>query len=161
MTLVVALGNTTNKAYVNSVGALAGGIQTYNISVYDNANSNFTAALQGATAELPLSLFVYGSEYLKGSEAAGNSVDASFTPYSNQPIILRDKYTVNGSDVAQIGWVEVTTEIGTGGYLWYLKSEHEARIRFEDYLEMAMVEAEKAAGTITANVGQNPGGGNI
>jgi hypothetical protein len=28
--------------------------------------------------------------------------------------------------------------------LWYLKSEHEARIRFEDQLEMAMVEAEKA-----------------
>jgi hypothetical protein len=161
MTIVIAKGNITNKAYVNSVGALASGIQTYNISVYDNANSNLSAALQGADDEAPLSLFVYGSEYLKGSEAAGNSVDASFTSYSNQPIILRDKYTVNGSDVAQIGWVEVTTEIGTGGYLWYLKSEHEARIRFEDYLEMAMVEAEKAAGTIVANVAQNPGGGNI
>jgi hypothetical protein len=34
---------------------------------------------KGLTAELPLSCFVYGSEYLKGSEAAGNSIDASFT----------------------------------------------------------------------------------
>lgn len=161
MTLVIAKGNVTNKAYVKSVGSLSAGVQTYNIAVYDNSNSNLTSALQGATSEAPLSLFVFGSEYLKGSEAAGNSVDASFTSYSNQPIILRDKYTVNGSDVAQIGWVEVTTEIGTGGYLWYLKSEHEARIRFEDYLEMAMVEAEKAAGTIAANTVQNPGGGNI
>ena len=33
--------------------------------------------------------------------------------------------------------------MGTSGYLWYLKSEHEARLRFEDYLEMSMVEAEK------------------
>ncbi len=146
MTIVIAKGNVTNKAFVKSVGALAGGVQTYNIEVYDNANRNLSVALQDATnINGNLSLFVFGSEYGKGSSLAGNSVDASFTSYSNKPIILRDKYEVNGSDVAQIGWVEVTTEIGTGGYLWYLKSEHESRIRFEDYLEMSMVEAEEAA----------------
>ena len=156
MTIVISLkagGNVVNKAFVKSVGGLAGGLQTYNIEVYDNANRLFTPALAGAVAGAPLSLFVYGSEYGKGSVLAGNSVDASFTTYSNKPIILRDKYEVNGSDVAQIGWVEVTTEIGTGGYLWYLKSEHESRIRFEDYLEMSMVEAENAAGAFTDAAG--------
>ena len=44
--------------------------------------------------------------------------------------------------MAQIGWVEVATEDGTSGYLWYLKAESETRLRFEDYLEMSMVEAE-------------------
>ena len=29
----------------------------------------------------------------------------------------------------RIGWVEVTSENGAGGYLWYLKSEHEAKIK--------------------------------
>ena len=156
MTIVISLkagGNVVNKAFVKSVGALAGGLQTYNIEVYDNANRLLTPALAGAVVGAPLSLFVYGSEYGKGSVLAGNSVDASFTTYSNKPIILRDKYEVNGSDVAQIGWVEVTTEIGTGGYLWYLKSEHESRIRFEDYLEMSMVEAENAAGAFTDAAG--------
>ena len=153
MTIVIAKGNVTNKAFVKSVGALAGGVQTYAIEVYDNANRNLTVALQGATnGNGNLSLFVFGSEYGKGSSLAGNSVDASFTTFSNKPIILRDKYEVNGSDVAQIGWVEVTTEIGTGGYLWYLKSEHESRIRFEDYLEMSMVEAENAATPFTNSV---------
>jgi hypothetical protein len=161
MTIVIALGNVTNKAYVKSVGAVSGGLQSYAIEVYDNADRNLSTALQGATSPDFLSCFVYGSEYLKGSEAAGNSVDASFTTFSNKPIILRDKYTVNGSDVAQIGWVEVTTEIGTSGYLWYLKSEHEARIRFEDYLEMAMVEGELAATPFVGNAVQNPGGGLI
>ena len=33
------------------------------------------------------------------------------------------------------------------GYLWYLKSEHEARLRFEDQMEMALIEGEKASGT--------------
>ena len=78
------------------------------------------------------------------------SIDAGFQKFSNSPIILKDKYSINGSDTAQIGWVEVTSEMGTSGYLWYLKSEHETRLRFEDYLEMSMVEAEKAAVSITS-----------
>ena len=149
MTVVISKGNVTNKAFIVSAGAVAGGLQPYTIKAYDTATGALDVALQGATAALPLNLFVFGSEYGKGSSLAGNSVDASFTTFSNKPIILRDKYSVNGSDVAQIGWVEVTTEIGTGGYLWYLKSEHESRIRFEDYLEMSMVEATNAQSAFT------------
>jgi hypothetical protein len=54
--------------------------------------------------------------------------------------------------MAQIGWVEVTSENGATGYLWYIKSEHETRLRFEDYLEMSMVEgvpAESGSGALT------------
>lgn len=146
MTIVVSqsdatLGIDTVKAFVKSVAG-----QTVTVECYNTTDGNFPADLQGSSA---LKLFVFGSEYGKGSANAGNSIDASFDTFSNKPIILRDKYHVNGSDVAQIGWVEVTTESGTGGYLWYLKSEHEARLRFEDYLEMSMVEAEKAASTFT------------
>jgi len=75
------------------------------------------------------------------------SVDAPFTKFTNKPIILKGKYEISGSDTAQIGWVEVATEAGASGYLWYLKSESETRIRFEDKLEMAMIEAEKAVAT--------------
>jgi len=154
MTVVIAKGNVTVKAFIKSLVPIgAAVIQAYNIEVYDTANGQLPAALTGATAALPLSLFVFGSEYGKGSSLAGNSVDASFTTFSNKPIILRDKYEVNGSDVAQIGWVEVTTEVGGGGYLWYLKSEHESRIRFEDYLEMSMVEATDAKSTFTDAAG--------
>jgi hypothetical protein len=49
--------------------------------------------------------------------------------------------------MAQIGWVEVTTENGASGFLWYMKSEHETRLRFDDYLEMSMVEATPYEGT--------------
>ena len=111
-----------------------------------------------------LKIFVYGSEYAKGSVTLNSnggastlanneyvSVEPAFTQFSNNPIIIRNKYTVNGSDTAQIGWVEVATEDGTGGYLWYLKSESETRLRFEDYLEMMCVESEvTAAGSAVA-----------
>ena len=46
--------------------------------------------------------------------------------------------------MAQIGWIEVTSEMGATGYLWYLKSESDTRMRFDDYLETAMIEAVPA-----------------
>ena len=141
MTLVVSKGYVSHTAYVTSVSGT-----TVNIAVYDTSDANLSSTFDSAT---DAKVFVYGSEYTKGSSGAGNSLDASFTTFDNKPIILRDKYNVKGSDVAQIGWVEVTTEAGTSGYLWYLKSEHESRLRFEDYLEMSMVEAEKAQTTIS------------
>jgi hypothetical protein len=167
MTLVVNFGPTTVKAFVTGVAVNAGlTLQTVSIKVYDGdvAGGGGVGALLPvalrAGAGNSLSIFVYGSEYAKGSADGGNSIDASFTTFSNQPIILRDKYEVNGSDVAQIGWVEVTTEMGTSGYMWYLKSEHEARLRFDDYLEMSMVEAEKASTAFTATGAAAVGGTN-
>jgi hypothetical protein len=109
------------------------------------------------TADDDVKIFVFGSEYAKGSTLAGDdyqSITPSFTQYSNSPIIIRNKYAVNGSDTAQIGWVEVATEDGTGGYYWYLKAESETRLRFEDYLEMALIEGELATPTsAAANLG--------
>jgi len=112
-----------------------------------------------------LKIFVYGSEYGKGKAITNSTgltdttgyktITPSFTQYSNSPVIIRNKYVVNGSDMAQIGWVEVATEDGTSGYLWYLKAESETRLRFEDYLEMSVVEGELAAagsGAATAGV---------
>jgi len=147
-TLVISNGTVTAKARVDSMGTYTSGAtntstQVVNIKVYGETSAVLPTALRNKSAG-ELNIFVFGSEYAKGSGDVGNSFDASFTTFENKPIILRDKYNVNGSDVAQIGWVEVTTEAGTGGYLWYLKSEHEARLRFEDYLEMSMVETEKA-----------------
>ena len=87
-------------------------------------------------------MFVYGSEFPKGTNGMGGSIEPAVTTYQNSPIILKDNYELSGSDAAQIGWIEVATEDGTSGYLWYLKAESETRLRFEDYMEMSMVEGE-------------------
>jgi hypothetical protein len=107
------------------------------------------AAWDGTTAaSAGLKVFVFGSEFGKGTAGMQGSVEPSFTQFSNSPIIIKDKYGINGSDTAQIGWVEVATEDGTSGYLWYLKAESETRLRYQDYLEMAMVESEKVDDTL-------------
>ena len=135
-TIIIAKAGTSAKCLVVAVAAT-------NITVAPYA----TADLSAFTNSDNIKLFVYGTEYKKGSSGVVGSIDASFTQFSNRPIIMRDRYQVNGSDTAQIGWVEVTSENGAGGFLWYLKSEHEARLRFEDQMEMAMIEGEVAGGS--------------
>ena len=103
-----------------------------------------------------ITILVYGSEFQKGvgyslssdvatATATENSRlanEPSFKSFTNKPIIMKDYYEVSGSDASRIGWVEVSTEAGQSGYLWYLKAEADTRARFTDYIEMAMLEAK-------------------
>lgn len=118
------------------------------ITVQPFAGTSLTTQGFAATG---LKVFVYGSDYSKGTSleaggpgnsAARNSINPVMTQFVNSPIIIRDQFVVSGSDTAQIGWVNVATEDGTDGYLWYLKAASETKLRFDDYLEMAMVEGE-------------------
>jgi hypothetical protein len=108
-----------------------------------------------------IKIFVYGSEFGKGTDSMSGSITPSFTQYNNSPVIIKDQYEVSGSDASQIGWVEVTDEAGLSGYLWYLKAEGETRLRFQDYLEMVSVEGELATGAAAAVLagGVDPAGG--
>jgi hypothetical protein len=136
------------KAIVSAVGtadSLASNSQ-FEVKFYNASGSPFTITTETVTA------FVYGSEFQKGTSGMIGSLEAQDDFFECKPIIIKDKYVVSGSDMAQIGWVEVTTENGATGYLWYMKSEHETRLRFEDYLEMAMVEgvpADSGSGAAT------------
>ncbi len=118
-------------------------------------------------------ILVYGSEYGKATrydDADGTfsnndsrgANEPDFKTFSNKPIIMKDYYEISGSDTGRIGWVEVTGEAGQNGYYWYLKAEADTRARFNDYLEMAMLESEKTAydgtgTTVDAQIGQEGG----
>ena len=132
----------SNKAIITDVDYTAG---TFDVAYYEAGGQTF------ATTDV-ITAFVYGSEFRKGTEGMEQSLEADDLFLENSPIIIKDKYAVSGSDMAQIGWVEVTSENGATGYLWYIKSEHETRLRFEDYLELAMIEsvpAESGSGAAT------------
>lgn len=134
-------GTTSDKAIITAVSGL-----TFTVAYY-------AAGGQTIPASAVSTAFVYGSEFKKGSNGMSGSLEAEPSIREVSPIIIKDKYEVSGSDMAQIGWVEVTTENGASGFLWYLKSEHETRLRYDDYLEMAMIEgvpAETGSGAIAA-----------
>ena len=141
-----ATGLATAKALITdrTSGASTDGY-TVDAILYETAFAGLPAAIAAGTC----SIFVYGSEFPKGSHSMAGAVEPGVTTHQNSPIILKDNYELSGSDAAQIGWIEISTEDGTSGYLWYLKAESETRLRFEDYLEMACIEGEVQA---------NPGG---
>jgi hypothetical protein len=158
-TLVVMSPTTGKELKVLVTGSTTSlGVATITVAPYSQANL-YTNSVFSA-ADTNLKIFVYGSEFKKGTtDSTLNSVTPSFTQYSNSPIIIKEKYAISGSDTAQIGWVEVATEDGTSGYLWYLKAESETRLRFEDYLEMVVIEGElAAAGSGVANIAPSASG---
>ena len=145
-------GPTQNKGIITAVNTAT---RQFTVAFYEaNGMTNASTANE-------FTVFVYGSEFKKGTTGMIGSLEAEDEIFSNSPIIIKDKYAVSGSDMAQIGWIEVTTENGATGFLWYLKSEHETRLRFEDYLETAMLEAVPAENNSgVANSGLNPIYGN-
>ena len=154
----IVVMNTANgdevKCLVTGVTGTSGTTGNYDLTVLPYTQADLAGGGAGevtlydaVTPITTLKIFVYGSEFAKGTtDASLMSVVPQFTQYNNKPIIIKERYEVSGSDMAQIGWVEVATEEGTSGYLWYLKAESETRLRFEDYLEMAVVEGEQVSG---------------
>jgi hypothetical protein len=147
---------------------LATDVDTATIQVEPYDKADLTGHATGAGAS---TLLVVGSEYAKG--VAYSAVDTadpltardkheanqpSFKSFSNKPIIMKDYYEVSGSDASRIGWVEVSTEEGQSGYLWYLKAEADTRARFTDYLEMAMLESVVGSNSTVVDTSLAAGG---
>jgi len=139
-TVILADANGVTKCLVTAVS-------TDDVTVAPYDGSTITALNTDQTT----TILVYGSEFGKGTNyhsAAAADTDQRganeprFKSFSNKPIIMKDYYEVSGSDASRIGWVEISTEGGQSGYLWYLKAESDTRARFTDYIEMSMLEAE-------------------
>ena len=144
----------------------ANGVVKAMVTAITNNDELTLAAYDGSTisqlnTNLTTTILVYGNEFAKGTGyEAGNATfegtrkahEPQFKTFANKPIIMKDYYEVSGSDASRIGWVEVSTESGQSGYLWYLKAEADTRARFTDYIEMAMLESE-IVGDSTSNYG--------
>ena len=148
-TVIIANAAGVHKALVVTAAA---NTATIDVAPYGSAT------IADSNGSLSCTILVYGSEYGKGvSYMTGGTAttqqdsrganEPQFFTYSNKPIILKDYYEVSGSDVSRIGWVEVASEGGGTGYMWYLKAEADTRARFTDYLEMAMLEGELNSAT--------------
>jgi hypothetical protein len=144
-TVLLSSGNTVVKAIVHTVSNEAISVKSYETAV-------LTGLSEVAKAT---TLLVYGSEFKKGDTYNGSDArtanEPTFKSFNNKPIILKDYYEVSGSDASRIGWVEITSEEGQSGYLWYLKAESDTRSRFTDYLEMSMLESQVAESASVAD----------
>jgi len=144
----------SGKAIISSVTPATG---TFVVEWYEAGGQP-----AGMNASAGLSAFVYGSEFRKGSSGMVGSNEAETEFFQNKPIIIKDHYEVSGSDMSQIGWVNISGEGAADGYYWFMKSEHDTRKRFEDHMEMGMIEGVSAENGSAAEtyLSDNTGGNN-
>jgi hypothetical protein len=168
------VGSTTSRTHgirVNDMLLIAQAGVVVKALAVETPDSNVVSVEPYATAALSTlsdgtaTVLVIGSEYGKGASYADETGtyktesrganEPTFKSFHNKPIIMKDYYEVSGSDTARIGWVEVASEGGAAGYMWYLKAEADTRARFGDYLEMTLLEAEKTAAASIIGFGAN------
>ena len=145
-TVMVQEEDSTSTAIKGVVTAVSVATGTFVIGVY---NKDAVAGNAGGTNATYTAL-VYGSEFGKGTGNFTDKLDAQYNTYSNQLIILKEHYSINGTDLSQVGWID------TGeGYLWYHKSKSDNMKRWNDYMEMALVEgvAQQSTGATLLNRG--------
>ncbi len=77
-------GTGSNKGIVTAVNTAAG---TFDVAFYEAAGQAFGIASVA-------SVFIYGSEFKKGTEGMIGSLEADDNIFENSPIIIKDKYAV-------------------------------------------------------------------
>ena len=143
-TILITDGTTELRAYVTA-GQDADDTEL-TVKCYTNATGLVDAGLPTDTDACEF--FVYGSEFGKGTAGMATSITPEVNTFNNKPIILKDHYAVSGSDTAQIGWIEASSESDErSSYYWYLKAKGDTVTRFNDYLEMSMLESVEATHT--------------
>ncbi len=135
-----------NDGSVENIGYITEVIDEDTFTAVSNLSGGFTIG----TADI--NCFIYGSEFGKGTRGMEESLEAQPDIFENSPVIIKDKDSVNGTDATQIGWIE---DVESGGYYWYLKSRAQTRQRFDDVLELAMIEGRNVeAGSDAASAGK-------
>ena len=154
--VIMSVADQTAKGYVSAINEDGDNAAEFTVLAYGAANMSTALGSTATTSEL-VRVLVIGSEFEKGTDGRSSANAPQFKSHSNKHIIMKDYYEVSGSDASQIGWVEISGEEGQNGYLWYLKAEGDTRARFSDYLEMTMLEAEKAVAGAGAIGGTDQG----
>jgi len=129
--------------------ALVTGISSAAITLTALSSDGFSAASLNASASVP----VIGNLYAQGSDQPGEFIESGITKRTNPFMIMKEVYSVTGSQATNIGWIN----LGNGDYRWYLKSEGDTRQRFMDKREMMMLLGEKVTASGITNIDGSEG----
>jgi len=132
----------TDPLRVNDV-VLVGG-ETRAFVIYDEALSGLVLVdFEGnAIVDGEYKMPIIGNLYAQGTDQPTSFLESGVTKRSNPFMIMKEVYSVNGSQATNIGWID----LGNGDYRWYLKSEADTRQRFMDKREMMMLLGQTNSG---------------
>jgi len=148
MTVVAGEGARTNDVLFNQVtgdvllveeGPGVAGANT-TMSVRSLSGVTFSAADS-------VRFSVIGNIAAQGAAQPDDFYQTEINKRTQDFIIARETFHVNGSQATNIGWINT----GNGDYRWYVKGENDTRKRFMDQREMLMLFGQRQEGTSSGN----------
>lgn len=103
------------------------------------ADADFSTTGVGTTG---LTVITAGSEFGKGTDGQEQALNMQYDTYDNKPIIQKDVYKINNSDLTNVSWFMYNNT-----YYWYDAQFEETYQRFLDDCEYSYLTAEKASVT--------------
>ncbi len=92
------------------------------------------------------SFAIVGNAYAERTDQPGDGITPRVIQYSNSCQIIKESFSVSGSEATNAIYVKVNNQEFGSGYLWYLQGEADTYQRFMDYSELAMIVGESASG---------------
>ena len=135
------LGNTGVMYYVTGKdggGAISQPEDNFEIKLVSNGN------LAGSPSDT--SFAIVGNAYAERTDQPGEGITPRVIQYSNSCQIIKESFSVSGSEATNAIYVKVDNQEFGSGYLWYLQGEADTYQRFMDYSELAMIVGQSASG---------------
>ena len=153
------LGNTGAMYYVTGKdggGAISQPEDNFEIKLVS------TGAVAGSPSDT--SFAIVGNAYAERTDQPGEGITPRVIQYSNSCQIIKESFSVSGSEATNAIYVKVDNQEFGSGYLWYLQGEADTYQRFMDYSELAMIvgvgssvledgATDGAGGTVTTTEG--------
>ena len=95
------------------------------------------------------SFAIVGNAYAERTDQPGEGITPRVIQYSNSCQIIKESFSVSGSEATNAIYVKVDNQEFGSGYLWYLQGEADTYQRFMDYAELAMIVGDGGDGTLT------------
>jgi hypothetical protein len=96
-------------------------------------------------ANIPGIAIITGSEFAEGTDQP-DGMTPNVIKYENTVMIIKKSYEVTGSEATNVTWFKVTDpQTGKSGWLWYIKGESDTYRKFEDHMELQMLNGDQVA----------------
>jgi len=150
---VTSVGNS--QCRVNDVLLTPAGVR---LVVKTVSSATITAKTMDGAAFLletaPGVIPIIGNVYAQGTAQPTEFYQTDVTKRTNDFLITKETFQVNGSQATNIGWIDA----GNGDFRWYVKGEMDTRKRFMNQREMMMLLSERFDTALSgSSAGDNDG----
>ena len=135
---------------------MGGSGSLYYVTAADAANPNNDFTIKNvsngalASSGVDTSFCVVGNAYAERTDQPGEGITPRVIQYSNSCQIIKESFSVSGSEATNAIYVKVDNQEFGSGYLWYLQGEADTYQRFMDYCELAMIVGQAGDGTLSS-----------